>query len=187
MTAMTSDVAVLLNHLWQSTLAGLVVWLACATWLKRYRPRLRFAVWMVASVKFLVPFSILLAAGQSVATPTVFPPSQSQQIFDLVTSPAPLIAAAPFTPTSAPQAPTDWQRWLIALLLVVWAGGALLIAARWLAQWWRIRQLLRTSAPAGDYHGVPVRRSAAMQERRIEPGAVGASNPGQSASGARRS
>ena len=170
---MNGDVALLLNHVWQSTVAGLVVWLACATWLKRYRPRLRFAVWMVASVKFLVLFSILLAAGRGLATPSVLPPSQSQQVFDLVTSPAPLIAAAPFTPTSAPQAPTDWQRWLFALLFAAWACGALFIAARWLAQWWGVRSLRQTARSRGDYRGVAVLRSAVMRERRVEPGAVG--------------
>ena len=170
---MNGDVVLLLNHLWQSTLAGLVVWLACATWLKTHRPRLRFAVWMVASVKFLVPFAVLVSAGRLVAIPALLPPSQSQQVFDVLTSSAPLVAVTPFTPSSAPQAPTDWERWLVAFLLVVWACGAVFVATRWLAQWWRVRELLRTAEPAYDYRGVPVLRSPAMQERRIEPGAVG--------------
>jgi bla regulator protein blaR1 len=170
---MNAEVVLLLNHLWQSTLAGLLGWLACATWLRTYRPRLRFAVWMVASLKFLVPFSILTAAGRSLATPAFLPPSQSQHVFDFVTSRAPIVAAAPFTPSSAPQAPTDWERWVVAFLLVLWASGALVIAVRWLARSWGVVRLLRTAAPAGEYHGVPVLRSPAMQDRRVEPGAVG--------------
>jgi bla regulator protein BlaR1 len=170
---MSADVVLLLNHLWQSTLAGLLVWLACATWLKAYSPRVRFTAWMVASVKFLVPFSILVAAGRSGATPPLLKPSQSQAVFDFVTSRVPIVAAAPFTASPAPQAPTDWERWIVAFLLVIWASGAFLIAMRWLAQCWRVRQLLRTAEPAGEYHRVPVLRSSTMQAQRIEPGAVG--------------
>jgi len=170
---MNTNAILLLNHLWQSTLAGLLVWLACATWLKAYRPRVRFAVWMVASLKFLVPFSILAAAGRSVATPVSLQPSQSQRVFDIVTSRAPLVAAAPFTASSAPQAPTDWERWVVAFMVALWACGAVIVAMRWLAQSWRAVRLLRTAAAAGEYHGVAVRRSPVMQDRRIEPGAVG--------------
>jgi bla regulator protein blaR1 len=170
---MNGQVVLLLNHLWQSTVVGVLVWLACATWLRTHRPRLRFAVWMTASIKFLVPFALLVAAGQRVAAPALLPPSQSQRVFDLVTSPAPIIAAAPFTVSAAPQAATDSQRWLVGLLLAIWAFGALLVALRWLAQSWRVRQLLQDATPAGDYHGVAVLRSPTMQQRRIEPGAIG--------------
>jgi len=170
---MNTDVVPLLNHLWQSTLAALIVWLACISWLSGYRPRLRFAMWMLASLKFLVPFSLLTAAGGMLATPSSLPPSQSQYVFDTATSRAALVAAAPFTASSAPQAPTDWERWVAAFLLALWICGAVVIAIRWLAQSWRVVRLLRTATPAGDYRGVPVLRSPAMQERRIEPGAVG--------------
>ena len=50
------------NHLWQSTVfAGVVALLTLA--LRRNRARLRYGIWFVASVKFLVPFAALAAAG----------------------------------------------------------------------------------------------------------------------------
>src|SRR5579864_1673981 len=50
------------NHLWQSTLfalgAGLLAWT-----LRRNQARARYWLWLAASVKFLVPFSALVAIG----------------------------------------------------------------------------------------------------------------------------
>ncbi|HET9194912.1 MAG TPA: M56 family metallopeptidase [Vicinamibacterales bacterium] len=169
---MTSDLVFVLNHLWQSTGMGLLVWLAAATWLKAYSPRLRFAAWMMASLKFLFPLSLLVTAGRAIAAPVVVRPSESQVVFDFVTTNAPVVAA-PFATSPAPQAPTDWERWLIAALAVIWLSGALLVAVRWLRQWWHVRQLLRTAHPSGDYRGIPLRHSSTMMRQRIEPGAVG--------------
>src|SRR5262245_66679077 len=55
--------AALLDHLWQSTLfaigAGFLAWV-----LRKNGAHLRHAVWLVASIKFLVPFSWLTMLGQ---------------------------------------------------------------------------------------------------------------------------
>ena len=55
------------NHLWQSTLfaagAALVVVLA----LRRNEARIRYWVWFAASLKFLVPFSLLIDFGSRLA------------------------------------------------------------------------------------------------------------------------
>ena len=56
------------NHLWQSTLfAGLVGVLALT--LRTNRARLRYALWMAASLKFLVPFSLLIVVCRTTACP----------------------------------------------------------------------------------------------------------------------
>ena len=47
--------AAAMAHLWQSTLVTGVVWLATLA-LRRNRPRVRYWLWVAASVKFLVPF-----------------------------------------------------------------------------------------------------------------------------------
>ena len=52
----------LANHLWQSTIfAALAALLALA--LKTNQARARHWVWMIASLKFLIPFSILTGLG----------------------------------------------------------------------------------------------------------------------------
>ena len=58
-----ADVSPLANHLWQSTLFVLVVWLLTLV-LRNNRAQVRYWLWLVASVKFLVPFSTLVAIGR---------------------------------------------------------------------------------------------------------------------------
>src|SRR5215831_13934792 len=50
------------NHLWQSTLFGAAAGLLALVF-KRYGPQARYALWLAASAKFLVPFSLLTFAG----------------------------------------------------------------------------------------------------------------------------
>ena len=60
---MTLGAAALMNHLWQSTLFVLVVWLATLA-LRRNSARVRCWLWTAASLKFLVPLSVLVAMGE---------------------------------------------------------------------------------------------------------------------------
>ena len=53
------------NHLWQSTLFALAAGLLTLM-LRKNRAAIRHGVWLAASVKFLVPFSLLISLGQSV-------------------------------------------------------------------------------------------------------------------------
>jgi bla regulator protein BlaR1 len=52
----------LLNHLWQSTAVALLAW-PIAIVMRKNRARIRYWVWLAASLKFLVPFSLLISAG----------------------------------------------------------------------------------------------------------------------------
>ena len=56
------------NHLWQSTLfAALAAILTLA--FKKNQARIRHGLWLAASLKFLVPFSILMNLGRRLASP----------------------------------------------------------------------------------------------------------------------
>ena len=61
-------IAMMLNHLWQSSLcaggAGLI-----ALALHRNGANVRFWLWFAASIKFLVPFAVLTALGAYFLTP----------------------------------------------------------------------------------------------------------------------
>src|SRR5690606_4164519 len=67
-THLRSDgmIASLLNHLWQSTLFALLVALVVRA-LRDEAARIRYALWLAASLKFLVPFSLLTAVGARLA------------------------------------------------------------------------------------------------------------------------
>ena len=51
------------NHLWQSTVFALSAWLMTLQ-LRRNRAHVRYGLlWLAASVKFLIPFSLLIDLG----------------------------------------------------------------------------------------------------------------------------
>ena len=60
---MSIQLQAIANHIWQSTLfaaaVGLMV-LVC----RRFGPRVRYGLWLAASAKFLIPFSVLSTAGR---------------------------------------------------------------------------------------------------------------------------
>ena len=65
------------NHLWQSTLFALVATLLSFA-LRKNQARTRHTIWMLASLKFLVPFSLLVSAGSHVprrTSPVTLPAS----------------------------------------------------------------------------------------------------------------
>ena len=71
----TSYAPQMANHLWQSTL--FVVLAAILSFaLRKNQARVRYWVWLTASVKFLIPFSLLIALGSYLAKPRVSTPAQ---------------------------------------------------------------------------------------------------------------
>jgi uncharacterized protein (TIGR03435 family) len=170
---MIRELFFLLNHLWQSTLVAGLAWLACGTILKANSPRVRFAVWLAASLKFLTPFAIFVEAGRWMGVRPPLTLAQSQQVFDLVRGGARGMVAAPFRVAPAPQAAMAWANALLVALLVVWVLGAVVVLFRWLRSWWTIRRATRNAVPAGAFRGVPVLKSPSMRNERIEPGVYG--------------
>src|SRR5262245_27603424 len=116
---MTSE---LVNHLWQSTLFAVVVALF-AYILRRNRAAVRYALWLASSLKFLVPFSLLISlvqrlesvpiTRQSALPPLSMAAGQITQPYFIV-----------FTSNRVEQAPSDAaNRILPAALVLVWAAG----------------------------------------------------------------
>lgn len=89
----------LFDHLWQSTLfacgAGLLV-LA----LRRHSARARYWKWFAASVKFLIPFSLLESAGSWLA------PRAESAVLSQPVAPAVTWISTPFVAAMAPAAAT---------------------------------------------------------------------------------
>ena len=61
-------IAALINHLWQSTLFCGGAWLITLM-LRANSASLRHWIWLLASVKFLVPFSLLFFIGSFIGMP----------------------------------------------------------------------------------------------------------------------
>ena len=146
--------AALVNHLWQSTIvAALALLLTLA--LKKNEARVRYWVWMAASVKFLLPFSLLMDAGQwvrSMVTAPIAKPSVAATIEQVA---QPFRGSTTFDAVST-RLPAHGVAWLPAILLSVWLCGVLLIAVRWARAWMRIRAVVREAAPAEIVADAPV-------------------------------
>ncbi len=150
----------LTDHLLQST--GFAITAGAVTLILRgQRARVRYWIWLAASLKFLVPFSLLVGAGSRVEwrTAAAAPPSASMVMVHAVGLPAP--ASAPTAP-----APFDWQ-------VPVWAVGASAILARWALRWQRASSVLGGARPAGSIDGVRLYESPAA----IEPAVFGVLRP----------
>ncbi len=127
----------LLNHLWQSTAVVLIAWLLTVA-LRRNAARVRYAVWMFASMKFLVPFA-LLASLVSQWTTRV-PSPQARSAFYLVVEEF----SQPIQPAGAPQAehaseirPANPFRFAPEFLAAIWMCGFFVVLFRWSASWRR--------------------------------------------------
>jgi bla regulator protein BlaR1 len=167
---MTAD---LFDHLWQSTLfAGIIALLALA--LRDNRARLRYGLWLAASVKFLVPFAALAAVGGLVQWQQVPAPIRSG-----VASPAARDFNAPFTamwvdPTPMAAAAAQPQ-WIAPLLFGVWLCGFTAIAFRRVKQWRVIRAAVGVSTPFAA--AVPTGIEIRTAPTELEPGVVGFRRP----------
>ena len=94
----------LMNHLWQSTLFVIVVWLATLA-LRKNAARVRCWLWTAASVKFLVPLSMLVSLGERFqwrAAPAAVQPAVSFVMQDVLAPAAVVVAAPASIPQSAP-------------------------------------------------------------------------------------
>ena len=127
------------NHLLQSTVfavaAGLLTLL-----LRNNHARTRYWIWLTASIKFLIPFSIFVELGHrlSWSTAPVIAQQPSLQIaIDTI--------AEPFAPAAVPihiAAPAPSI--LPTLLLAIWISGSAALLIFWLIRWYRVTATLRT-------------------------------------------
>jgi bla regulator protein blaR1 len=163
------------NHLWQSTLVVFAAWLLTLA-LRRNQARIRYCIWLIASLKFLIPFALLIELGKYIGSMTQLVAAGA----DL--SPAPVVsrtvdqAALPFQtdqflPSSISAAHS--VSFLPQVLLSIWASGVLVLAFFWAHDWWRFRTARKTASPLPLPADVPVLSSASL----MEPGVFGIFRP----------
>jgi len=153
----------LANHLWQSTLCAAVIGVICAA-LRNNTPRTRYWLWFAASVKFLIPFSLLVTAGTRLEIPAVAHALPAITVEQISTSfsPASMVLTSRPTPSLWPYA-----------LLAIWAAGAILVAARWTRQW----MILRREFSKGTEIPLEIPIPTRVVRRAIEPGIFGILRP----------
>ena len=144
-----SALAMVGNHLWQSTLFAAIVGLATLAFRKN-RAAVRHALWLATSIKFLVPFAALVALGGAMGLRAAAPTTTVHREVTIVIndpghafplSPIDLASPASLLPTSASMLAT-----LAPIAAAIWIGGSLLILAIWIVRWRRVSAITRAAA-----------------------------------------
>lgn len=154
----------IINHLWQSTLFAIAAGLLTIAFRKN-RAEVRYWLWFSASVKFLIPFSLLMSLGSHLewapAAREVTAPAIS---FTMTQIAHPFPRALPLIP-SAP----GTTGWIPIAIFSAWACGFAAIIVMRFRGWLRIRATVRASTPLEVPGGFKARSCSSL----LEPGVVG--------------
>jgi TonB family protein len=154
----------IVNHLWQSTLIVAAI-AALAAMLRDHGAHVRYWLWWAASVKFLVPFSLLALLGSAVG-------GEGAPFIEAGDWPATLGLIAEPMPEAAMLNP------LALALFGVWAVGFVAVAGRWIVRATELYRLLRASTPhAAKWPRIAGRLEARTTVALVEPALVGVFRP----------
>jgi uncharacterized protein (TIGR03435 family) len=137
----------LADHLWQSTLVAVAAGLFTLM-LRQHHASARYWLWLAASMKFLVPFSLLVSIGKSLtwlhhstraASPALyFAMKEISQPFTQAAAPA-------VGTTTASTAHPSLLHFFPVIATAIWLGGLLAVLFVWTMRWQRISAAIRSS------------------------------------------
>jgi uncharacterized protein (TIGR03435 family) len=167
----TSVLIAVTHHLWQSTLFGAVA-ASLTLLMRRNRARVRYMIWLAASMKFLVPFALLTLVGSQIPWPASAAdgadiPKVGHRLMSILLPGEQ--GASDLTRTYEDRSSDI----LFIVLTALWALGAFAVGARWLVRWMGLRRALRQSRESSFPFIIPVRRGSSH----LEPAVVGIFRP----------
>jgi bla regulator protein blaR1 len=188
--AWTTLGAPLANDLWQSTLfAGIAGLLTLA--FKENRADVRYWLWFSASVKFLFPFSLLVALGSRMGASTR--PANGQHglsfVVQQIGQPFATASRGHFAAPVAAGASEVAVRILPDLLLIVWCVGSAAVLFSWWRRWRRVSAAMRTGSCISARRefeilqalralcGISGRVELVTCQSAVEPGIIGMLHP----------
>jgi bla regulator protein blaR1 len=140
----------LANHLWQSTAFVALPWLFILP-LRRNQARIRYRLWLIASVKFLIPFAILIRVGSSLPgfENHTRPPISMYYMVDVVSQPF----SERIEPSLVGQTvqTTDLSHRIFAsvpeILALLWFLGTVAVCIVWYLRWRQITGIRQRAIP----------------------------------------
>jgi len=147
------------DHLWQSTVFAALAALAALA-LRNDAARLRHWIWLAASLKIAVPFALIVRLGAALAGVAARPafPSDWAAAIEPIATPFAVAGGAGTAHLAAVASSADLPP---AVAAIVWACGALLVAApRWIRAL-RVAAVVARAAPLPIEFPVPVRALSA--------------------------
>ena len=174
----------LANHLWQSTLFAAIAGVATLL-LRKNRAQVRYWLWLAASLKFLIPFSLLIAAGARLA-PAKAPPMVQPTVTVVVQE-----ISQPFATAMPPSVPpvTRAPRLVPILLLAAWFSGWAGVLLLWCLRWRRITRIARSASQLASGREIEIQRrlqrsvgtsrevNIISSTSALEPGVIGIFRP----------
>lgn len=174
----------MVNHLWQSTLYLLCAGIVAAT-LKKQQAWIRYAVWLSAAAKFLIPFAAFLGLGKWLAHFHGAPQHQAAFVT------AAQFMGRQFTPADnvGTLQVSGLSAWFPAIVCVVWMIGSVVVLIHYWRRWSQVRFAMTQGVPVPEGREV-VALSIALQSAAVrrpvrlllcpgtlEPGIVGIHRP----------
>lgn len=134
----------LANHLWQSTLVAIVAGLLTLA-LRKHHARARYWLWFAASMKFLIPFSLLVGFGSRLSWQRHPTASVSSLYFAIEEVSQPFTQSARRVPTIATAAVSSGLSHLLPWISLVWLCGFFAVLFLWTVRWFRISSTMKSA------------------------------------------
>jgi bla regulator protein blaR1 len=173
------------NHLWQSTLFAILAAVATLA-LRKNQARVRHHLWLAASLKFLVPFALLVNVGSHLAKLQGSTDTQPVFYFVLQTMGQPFHQAPDFQGQLA----AALLRWLPGIVAILWLAGFVTVIDLWWLRWRRVAAVIRGAVPVSHGREVEILRrveekfagirspiSLRSSQSSLEPGIFGILRP----------
>ena len=140
------------NHLWQTTVFALIAW-GVVRLLKRSTARVRYCIWSIALMKFLLPSAVLILALERIGVDFALTAPATRASAEIVSRIAqPILpifnhGATPAAETIVDASPANLEshRELYCLLSLFWGLGVAATLTRWLVRRLRFRLALRAA------------------------------------------
>src|SRR5688572_12967310 len=166
----------LANHLWQSSLFAVAVALLTLM-CRQNHASVRYWLWFSASVKFFIPFALLMALGDRLEWASKAPQIAAPAVSATLAQVGRPFVVEPMSVLTMEDA--SWSvDWFALALLGVWVAGTVAMTVVRFRTWRQIRAAIRTSSPWAMASlpmpvGVAVRSTPGV----MEPGVVGLWRP----------
>jgi bla regulator protein blaR1 len=180
------------NHLWQSTLFAIVAGLLTLM-LRKNQARTRYWIWLAASLKFLAPFSLLIAVGgrlgwlrasDGIETGFTFAMDEFSQPFS-----QPVSVVIRHSAGTTPSSFASVAHLVPIVFPAIWLCGFLAVVFIWVARWHRMSAAMKEGTPLREGREVEalrrLERAGALRRRieiflsraSLEPGIFGITRP----------
>ena len=176
------------NHLWQSTLFLVIAGLLTLM-LRKNHARSRYWLWLAASLKFLIPFSLLVGLGSHLPLARIPAGTKSGLYVAMEEVSQPFMPLISQATRQSPAVFPSLPHLLPAMLAAVWLCGFVLVVFVWCVRWRRISAALMEAVPltegrevealgrlertGGMRKAIPILLSGAS----FEPGVFGIARP----------